>query len=56
MERTVHKTKNFQHADQWDIEQHRKMSSEKRQAVAKELKRRVYGNENPDVRQAEDRK
>jgi len=56
MRRVIHKAKNFQQAEQWDRYQHACMSVEERQAVAKELKKRVYGTHPPDVREAERRR
>jgi hypothetical protein len=53
MERVVHKAKNFEHARRWDVAQQLAMTPEERQAVARELKRRAFGGENPDVREAE---
>lgn len=56
MKRIVHKASNFKEADQWDIEQQAKMTIDERLAAAKELKRRVYGMDVPDVREAERKK
>jgi len=53
MKRIVHKSKNYEDAKWWDIKQQKEMTSEERQAAAKELKRRVYGENPPDVREAE---
>jgi len=53
MKRIVHKSKNYKDADWWDIKQQKEMTPEERQAAAKELKRRVYGENPPDVREAE---
>ena len=46
----VHKAKNFQEAEEWDILQNIRMTPEERQAAAKELKIRFYGENVPDVR------
>ena len=53
MERIANKAISHQAARRWDIEQNRKMTPEERQLVARELKRRAYGTNNPDVREAE---
>ena len=44
--------KNFQEAEDWDIEQHLNMTSEQRQNIAKELRRRVYGDKPIDVKES----
>ena len=51
IKRVVHKAKNFQEAEEWDILQNIRMTPEERQAAAKELKIRVYGKKTPDVRE-----
>jgi hypothetical protein len=51
MKRIFHKSKNFKDAEDWDIIQHTQMTPEERQEVAAELRRRVYGEESPDVRE-----
>jgi len=53
MKRIVHKSKDYEEAERWDIKQQKEMTSQERQAAAKELKRRVYGENPPDVREAE---
>jgi len=50
VERVVHKTKSFQAAAQWDIEQQVRMTPQERRAVARQLKERVYGRHTKDVR------
>jgi len=50
MERIVHKARNFKAADEWDVRQHTELSPVERQRIARELKRRVYGDAAPDVR------
>lgn len=50
MERVVHKAKTFRDADQWDRTQRMAMTIRERTAIAAELKRRVYGETQPDVR------
>ena len=53
MKRTVHIAKNYKEAEQWDIKQILRMSSEERQQAATALKKRVYGDNNPDVRKGQ---
>jgi hypothetical protein len=53
MERVVHKTTSHEDARRWDIAQHRAMTPEERQAIAKELRRRAYGEQSPDIREAQ---
>jgi hypothetical protein len=50
IKRVVHKAKNFQEAEEWDILQNIRMTPEERQAAAKELRIRFYGENVPDVR------
>lgn len=50
IKRIVHKAKNFQEAEEWDILQNIRMTPEERQAAAKELRIKFYGNNVPDVR------
>lgn len=52
MKRIVHIAKNHKEAREWDIKQSISMTPVERQAIAKELKIRVYGKEVPDIRQA----
>ena len=56
MERTYHKSWSFKDAEEWDILQNVRMTPDERQAVASEIKKRVYGKEAPDVREAHPRK
>ena len=51
MKRIFNRAKTHREAEKWDILQHVQMSSEQRQEVAAELKRRVYGSDVPDVRE-----
>jgi ribosomal protein L17 len=53
MERMINKAKNNKEAEKRDIIQQIKMTPEQRQKIAKELKRRFYGNNTPDVRESE---
>lgn len=50
MERIFRKARSFKPADEWDVRQHSELSRTERQRIARELKRRVYGNTTPDVR------
>lgn len=50
MERILNKAKNNKEAEKWDILQQIKMSPEERMNVAKELKKKFYGKNPPDVR------
>lgn len=50
MEPIVHKSQNFQEAEEYDIQQHAKMSPSDRQAAAKKLRERYFGENTPDVR------
>lgn len=52
MERIIHKSKSFREAEAWDILQHIRMTPEQRQEAAAELRKRVYGAECQDVREA----
>lgn len=56
MERVIHKSKSFKQPEEWDILQPIGMTSEERQAVAAELRKRVYGKDAVDVREAEHKK
>ena len=48
--RVVNKARSFAEADEWDVMQHIRMTPDERRRVAKELKRRFYGDDPPDVR------
>jgi hypothetical protein len=50
MERIFNKAKNNKQAAQWDILQQIRMRPEERMKIAKELKKKFYGNNPPDVR------
>ncbi len=52
MKRIFKKSKNYREAEEWDILQHTSMTPEERQEAAAELRRRVFGTERPDVREA----
>jgi len=53
MQRVVNKASNYKEAEEWDIQQHRDMTVDERQAVSKALKEHVFGKNPPDVREAE---
>jgi len=53
VDRIVNKATNFESAHRWDIQQHTSMTPSERQQIARELRRRAYGDSNPDVRKAE---
>jgi hypothetical protein len=52
MERIFHKAKNFDEAEEWDMLQYLRMSPEERQAIAKVLKKRFFGERIVDLREA----
>lgn len=52
MYKAFHKSKNKKEAEDWDILQQISMTSQERLAIADELKKRVYGTDAPDVRDA----
>ncbi len=47
-----HKSFDYRDAELWDIEQHIRMTPEERQFVAEVLRRRVFGDNPPDVRES----
>ena len=51
MKRTVNKAKNNKEAEQWDVTQQLRMTPAERQKIAKELKKKFYGNNPQDVKQ-----
>lgn len=51
MERIVNKAKNHKEAEKWSIIQEINMTPEERQKIAKELKRRFYGNKIKSMRE-----
>jgi hypothetical protein len=51
MERIVHISRSFEEAEEWDIEQNISMTPEERLAAAKVLRERVFGKDQPDVRE-----
>ena len=52
MKRVYHKAKDFKDAEEWDILQQMRMTSEERQDVAKALRERVYGQKTIDVKES----
>ena len=56
MEREVVITKSFEEAEEQDILQHISMTPEERQDAARELKIRIFGENNPDVREYHQKK
>ena len=46
----VHKSRSFREAQEWDVAQQLSMTPEKRREAARELQRRFYGLQCPDVR------
>ncbi len=51
IQRVVTIVKNFNDADQADIQQQLNMTSEERQDIAKQLKKRYYGDKTIDLRE-----
>ena len=52
MKRIVNKAKNNKEAERWDIRQQLSMTPEERQKISKELKKKFYGTNPPDVKHA----
>lgn len=52
IERIAHTAHSFTEAEEWDVLQHIGMTPEERRRAARELRRRVYGDRRPDVRDA----
>jgi len=51
MERIVNRANSFAAAQDWDIEQQIRMTPDERMKAARELKLRVYGLDQPDIRE-----
>ena len=51
MERIVFKTRDFKEAEEHDIKQNISMTPAERQEAAKKIREKVYGKDNPDVRE-----
>jgi len=52
MERVVHISRSFEEAEQYDILQNISMTPDERLAAARQLALRVYGENQPDVRES----
>lgn len=52
MKRIAHKFKNFEEAEAWEIEQALNMTPDERIRIARELQKRVFGKNVPDIREA----
>jgi len=50
-QRVFKKSQNFQEAEEWDIQQHIRMSPAERQEIARILRQRIYGNKVSDIRE-----
>jgi hypothetical protein len=50
--RVIHKARSHAEAEEWDIAQQLRMTADERRRVARELRRRYYGDHCPDVREA----
>jgi hypothetical protein len=50
MIRVAKKSRSFEAAEQWNLQQYREMSPNERIAVARALQRKVFGPNAPDVR------
>jgi hypothetical protein len=53
MEPVAHKSRSFEEAKAWDLEQRRRMSPDERQGASKVLRERAYGTDPPDIHEAE---
>ena len=51
MERIAQKFKNFQEAENWEIDYYLNMSVDERLHIARELQKRVYGDQTPGIRE-----
>jgi hypothetical protein len=51
MERVFRRFANFEEAEQHDIEYYIHLSVDQRQAIARVLKKRAYGDDVPDIRE-----
>jgi hypothetical protein len=56
MERVFRRFANFEEAEQHDIEYYIHLSVDQRQAIARVLKKRAYGDDVPDIREYHKRK
>lgn len=51
IERTVHKSRDFKAATEWDVHQHLSLSPQERLRAARTLKERAFPSDAPDVRE-----
>jgi hypothetical protein len=51
IKRVIHIARNFEEAEEWDIQQQLALTPDERLAASRELQRRVYGNDIMDVRE-----
>lgn len=51
MKKIAKKFRSFQEAEEWDILQQIRMTPSQRQVIAKKLRERFFGKNNPDVRE-----
>ncbi|MCP5107547.1 MAG: hypothetical protein GY950_29435 [bacterium] len=51
MERVVNIARSFEEAEEWDIRQNISMTPDERLTAARQLAERVYGKNQPDVRE-----
>lgn len=56
MDRVANKARSFEAAAEWDIQQHIRLSPRERQAIARQLRQRVYGRKAKDVRECRQKK
>ncbi len=56
MKRIFHKVRNKKEVEEWDIFQQISMTPNKRLSIANKLKKRVYGEKVPDLREAHKKK
>jgi len=56
IERIAHQARGFAEAETWDREQVAALSLDERLRIAETLRRRVYGDDAPDVRESDRRK
>ena len=56
MERVFRKFSSFKESEKQDIEYYVNLSVDERQAIARELKKRAFGDHTPDIRQYHTRK
>jgi hypothetical protein len=50
--RPINISNSFEEAESWDVQQQIHMTPNERQKVARELKIRVYGKKQPDIKDA----